>query len=191
MEKNEDTEIKMNDLQKFKSTVWGKAWLKMDPQFDNADLQPYFYFSRDKIQGVENLLTFGLSPTGKKVMSLLLSHTHKYKDEVELLASGIQQSELEEILSTFFKQQILKSEKINSKDFSAFLFWGSYNISLVPSLIGHLKMIPEKNRIASLAPYVIATEKDLSDVDFTALIDKWCLENSKFAKALKSEREKK
>ena len=191
LEKNEDTEIKMNDLQKFKSTVWGKAWLKMDPQFDNADLQPYFYFSRDKIQGVENLLTFGLSPTGKKVMSLLLSHTHKYKDEVELLASGIQQSELEEILSTFFKQQILKSEKINSKDFSAFLFWGSYNISLVPSLIGHLKMIPEKNRIASLAPYVIATEKDLSDVDFTALIDKWCLENSKFAKALKSEREKK
>ena len=191
LEKNEDTEINNNDLQKFKSTVWGKAWLKMEPQVGNTDLQPYFYFSRDKIQGVENLSTFGLSPTGKKVIDLLLRHPHNYKNKVEALVGGIQQNELEEILSTLFKQQISKSEKINPSEFAVFLFWGSNNLSLVPSLIGYLKMIPKNNRIASLAPYLIETEKALSDVNFTALINDWCLEQGKFGKALETEREEK
>lgn len=191
LEKNDKIEINNKILQEFKSTVWGKAWIKMDPRVEKKDLQPYFYFSRDKIQGVENLLTFRLSPTGKKVMSLLLSHTHKYKDEVEVLAGGIQQNELEEILSTLFKQQISKSEIINALEFSVFLFWGSITPSLVPNLIGYLKMIPANNRSVSLAPYLIETEKRLSDANFTTLIDEWCLEKGQFGKALKAEREKK
>lgn len=191
LEKNDKIEINNKILQEFKSTVWGKAWIKMDPRVEKKDLQPYFYFSRDKIQGVENLLTFRLSPTGKKVMSLLLSHTHKYKDEVEVLAGGIQQNELEEILSTLFKQQISKSEIINALEFSVFLFWGSITPSLVSNLIGYLKMIPANNRSVSLAPYLIETEKRLSDANFTTLIDEWCLEKGQFGKALKAEREKK
>ena len=66
LEKNDKIEINNKILQEFKSTVWGKAWIKMDPRVEKKDLQPYFYFSRDKIQGVENLLNFSLKSNRKK-----------------------------------------------------------------------------------------------------------------------------
>lgn len=190
LEKNDESEIKNKILQEFKSTTWGKAWLKMEPLVEKIDLQPYFYFSRDKIQGVENLLTFGLSPTGKNVMSLLLSHPHGYQDKVKVMIDGIQLNELEEILSTLNKQHISKSEKIDASKFSAFLYFGSINTALIPSLIRYLRMIPANNLLPSLAPHLVATEKKLSDTNFTNLIEEWILEGKQFGKALKAERKK-
>lgn len=190
LEKGNEGTIINPVLKAFGETAWGKSWLKLSPEFHEEDLSPYFYFSRDKIQGVEELATFSFSPGAKNIYSLLVDHTHGYKERVESLIHNIQPTELDEIITAIFTEKINKVDKIQVDDFTSYMYFGSLTSNLTKLLVAYTKMVPFDSLTVGMAPYIIETENKIQDDDFTMLIDDWIEKNTSVSRALQAERGK-
>jgi hypothetical protein len=60
------------------SEEWTQEWVRSEPPLAPDDLQPYFYFSRDKIGALAGA-TQRLTPRGQEVLAKLLSDSDAYR----------------------------------------------------------------------------------------------------------------
>lgn len=181
-------ELKNPILKKLHETSWGKVWFIMEPKIGETNLQPYFYFSREKNKGADDLLTFGMSPAARHIFELLSAHAFNYEKNVASLIEGITLADQQEILELFFYEKIDRPESIDYKDFSALLFYGTLKAELIPNLVSVLRLIPFEDFKASFAPSISKTIEGTDNQELSDLVNQWKDKDTKFSKALKLEK---
>jgi KAP family P-loop domain len=62
------------------SDSWMKDWLKSQPSLADEDLQPYFFFSRDTLQGALNTALQRMTPHAQEMLSKLLQESEAVRN---------------------------------------------------------------------------------------------------------------
>lgn len=173
-------------LQKLLDTVWGKVWFRMEPQIGNQELESYFYYSREKNKGKEDLVTFKLSPVARQVLDKLESQSFDYKEKVKELNDGLPLVDQQEILEIFFNEQIDKTDKVENEKFEALLFYGTISAELIPNLANVLKVIPIESIGLGVAPYISSMTSKIDNKEILDIFNGWREQVPILDKAIKS-----
>src|SRR5690606_14076108 len=67
-----DTSMLNSEQQAYLQDAWLKAWLSSEPSLKSQNLQPYFYFSRDKLSVIGATLQ-RMSPSAQEIFGKLLN----------------------------------------------------------------------------------------------------------------------
>ena len=183
-ERNSKYEIENPILRKLKESVWGEAWFSLEPSLGDEDLEVYFYYSREKNKGKDDLTTFKLSPIAKKVFDILDIQNHNYKEEIRKINEGISVSDQEEVLEAFYNKHIDKKESVEANKFEALLFYGTLDLALFPSLKNLLNILSVQTLTRSSAPFIADLIQVTGDKELITIVERWKTENPTLVKAI-------
>ncbi|MDR2384164.1 MAG: KAP family NTPase [Tannerella sp.] len=178
---------KAENLKLWKDDVWVKNWITIEPKLGQADLRPYFYFSRESIRNTSFVKTPKLSIEAAKILDNLLSRTDtKRKDAIQ---SALNLSDFEAL--TVHKEITAKletSSEIDRSIFQSFIEWGSARQELHIETIAVLGRLSVDKIKLSFIPFITPFANKLNDkATIIELLNKWKSQNKSFTCAIDDE----
>ncbi|MCB5237163.1 P-loop NTPase fold protein [Niallia circulans] len=173
-----------NVLKIWNDDKWVEDWCNIDPKFDEVDLTPYFYFSRDSLNNKSFNSLKKLSHNANKIFEQLISGSKSARMTAIKEAINISDYEAVEILQMLFTKLIGKSN-IGIDIFISYLDWGKTKESLFAQVLNDLNSLPASNLKLPMVPLISDYIKHTKQFTvFQETMENWKKENPKFVTAL-------
>ncbi|MBD2231482.1 KAP family P-loop NTPase fold protein [Phormidium tenue] len=133
------------------SDTWMKEWLESEPILANEDLQPYFFFSRDTLQGALNAALQRMTPQAQEMLSSLFqsseaARNNSLKKVGEL--SPVDAAAVFQALSERAREEEDLGDE--SSAFNRICDWVSYRPELFHQFVAFVKGYPETSLPAAI-----------------------------------------
>ncbi|MBK6828948.1 MAG: NTPase [Chitinophagaceae bacterium] len=169
--------------------VWLKGWLGSEPTLDTVELQPYFYFSRDRL-AITGLSLQRMSPSAQEFYKKLLSEAESVSNNALTAAKDLNDGDASAIFEALAQKIRESGKQIGEKSPLKKLFgFCKERQELVSQLMGFLEKFPEKDYPASVVTWLQeATADNQYKGVAKALVQKWgtTKQNSTLAKISKA-----
>lgn len=156
---------------------WINKWIRSEPKIGDENLQPYFYFSRDKLT-ISAVNYQRMTPKAQEVIQSMLSESKAIRNKGVLLISSLSSSEAASIFEAF-TQKIRQEESLtNSNAFSGIFEIAKIKRDLISQVITFLTKFPS-NRLPLIAATLSeALLKDTNPEALRHLYDQWILSSN-------------
>lgn len=181
---NEEQKLLLEDL-------WLSDWVKSEPRLSGENLQPYFYFSREKL-GITAVNLQRMTPKAQEVLQGLLSESQTIQNKTIKTISAVSGSEAASVFEAL-TQKIRQGE--SGKENTAFLkmlieiCWSKPE--LTSQLITFLSKVSEKTLPLTTITMAEGLLKTSHPQQLKTLLKKWSgSENKRLSKLAKTKIEK-
>lgn len=126
------------------SDNWMKDWLKSEPLLSDEDLQPYFFFSRDTLQGVLNTALQRMTPQAQEMLSNLFQGSEAVRNNALKKAGELSPGDAAAVFQTLTER--VREEEDWGDESSAFnrLYdWVSNRPELFNQFVAFIRGLPE------------------------------------------------
>ncbi len=174
-------------LKIWKDDDWFLKWVKMEPELEDTNLQPYYYFTRESLQTQSYSFSKSMSPAAEKALNNLMSKSDTLRREAIKNVKQISLYESTEILKSLISE-IESQTQIDSKIFKSFIEWGETNEELFSDVISCLNRMPASKIERPFVPSIYGFGKiSQKESAITELFAKWKVENTKLRTAIETE----
>ena len=153
---------------------WLKTWLNSEPSLKNIDLQPYYYFSRDRL-AIMGLSLQRMSPGAQDFYKKLLSEAEAVSNNVLNQAKLLNDGDASAIFESLSQKIREEGKQIGDKSSLRRLFsFCKLRPELMSQLMGFLEKFHERDFPASVVTWIQdATEGNQYRTTAKALVQKW------------------
>ena len=128
-----------------------KEWLKSEPSLANEDLQPYFFFSRDTLQGVLNTALQRMTPQAQEMLGSLFHSSEAVRNNALKKVGELSPGDAAAIFQTL-AERVREEEDLGdeSSAFNRLYDLVSYRPELFNQFLAFITELPE-----SVLPFTI------------------------------------
>lgn len=133
------------------SDAWMKAWLESEPTLANEDLQPYFFFSRDTLQGVLNAALQRMTPQAQEMLSSLFQSSEAARNNALKKAGELSPGDAAAVFQAL-SERAREEEDLGdeSSAFNRIFDWVSYRHELFNQFVAFVRGYPEASLPATI-----------------------------------------
>jgi KAP family P-loop domain len=145
---------------------WMKEWLKSDPLLSDEDLQPYFFFSRDTLQGVLNTALQRMTPQAQEMLNKLFQESEAARNKALKHAGELSPGDAAALFQTLTER--VREEEDWGNTLSAFnrLYdWVKNRTELFSQYVLFVKALPEKSLPPAIVPRLQTLGSDLGSIE--------------------------
>lgn len=175
-----------NSFEGWKTDVWLKKWLEIEPKLGNENLKEYFYFTKNK--NVEFSTNKRLSEDAKSILIDLFAGDLVRKNAI-IKSSQLPSADLNAIFSELTNRFILEEDIQKRISVSKYLMlFVKKNNSLISEYCAFMENVSEDILLPAAVPNLISLTKETHFADYAqSILEKWSKSNnSALAKATKS-----
>lgn len=134
---------KFPEIDMWTQDQWILQWLTSEPALSNEDLRSYFYFSREKLTDISNIVK-RLSPEAQKILRELLSPSEAVRNSAFEKANGINSADASAILDGLI-EKARNSEDCSKQDspLSLAVKWCKERQELSAELMSFINTLPD------------------------------------------------
>lgn len=129
---------KADELKIWRDDTWFLDWCKIVPKLSDKNLNIYFYFTRTSLDEKISRISSVLSPTGKKVLDLLMSRADTKIKQAITESKDLSDSEAASILEVM-NSSMLAETSISREIMKAFLLFAQQRTELTSDTISYLQ----------------------------------------------------
>lgn len=174
-----------------KEDTWIAIWAMSDPKISTENMQPYFYFSREKI-GITAVSMQRMTPKAQDLLEGLLSGSNAVQKGAIKKISNVSESEAASVFEAI-TQKIRQAESANDNTLVMKVLFDLCRSkpALQSQLITFLRKMNEKTLPLTVVVLAEGLLKDSNSAGYKSLITKWAESSVKaLAKVAKSKLEK-
>lgn len=188
-EKGADGDAKLSiEQEAYLQDSWLKNWLASEPSLQNVDLQPYYYFSRDRLSQMGFSLQ-RMSPRAQEFYRKLLSEAESVASTALSAANGLSEGDASSIFEAL-TQKIKESGKQDGDKSPLRRLFSlcKHRPELMSQLMGFLEKLPESLYTVSVVSWLQEVTQDNQYKGVAkGLVQKWqASKNDLLAKISKS-----
>lgn len=160
-EKSTDGDAKISTEQEaYLQDTWLKNWLASEPSLQNVDLQPYYYFSRDRLSQMGFSLQ-RMSPRAQEFYKKLLSEAESVASTALSGANALSEGDASSIFEAL-TQKIKESGKQegDKSPLRRLFYLCKHRPELLSQLMGFLEKLPESSYTASVVSWLQEVTQD-------------------------------
>lgn len=179
------------ELKPFLEDSWILEWLKSEPKISGEDLQPYFYFSRDKL-AITAVNLQRMTPKAQDVLAKLLSSSKAVQNNGAKDLGAVSAGEAASVFEAL--TQKVRQEEDSSVDNSSFKTLFAVcraRPELQSQIISFLTSFPENGLPLSVVPQCESLLTETAPQALSSLLEKWSKStNSNLSKVVKQKLKK-
>lgn len=133
------------------SDNWMKDWLKSEPFLADEDLKPYFFFSRDTLQGVVNTALQRMTPQAQEMFNGLFQGSHAVRNNALKKARELSPADAAAVFQTL-SERVREEEDLGAESsaFNRLCDWVSHRSELFNQFIAFVREYPEASLPAAV-----------------------------------------
>lgn len=132
------TPEKADELKIWREDTWFLDWCKIVPKLSDENLNIYFYFTRTSLDEKISRISSVLSPTGKKVLDLLMSKSDVKINQAIKESKSLSDNEAASIMEAM-NSSMLTETTIDKEIVKAFLLFAQQRAELITDTINYLQ----------------------------------------------------
>jgi KAP family P-loop domain len=134
------------------SDTWMKDWLRSEPALADEDLRPYYFFSRDTLQGALNTALQRMTPKAQDMLSKLLQDSEAVRNIALKNAGELSNADAAAVFQALTERVRVEEDLGNeSSVFNRLYDWVSHRPELFNQFVAFVKALPER----SLPPNIV------------------------------------
>ncbi len=152
--------------------TWIMEWINSDPKLSNENLQPYFYFSRDKLT-ITAVNLQRMTPLAQEIIQKLLSDSKAVQAIAHKNLQNLSSSDAASIFEALTQKVRQQENLIDNPAFKALFEISREKPELKSQIISFLSHFPESKLPISAAPLTEGLLKDSHALALEQLLKKW------------------
>lgn len=162
-----------SELKMWNEDDWFLKWCKIEPKLSNENLKTYFYFARTSLDEKISRISSVLSPTGKRILDLLMSRTDTKINQAITESKDLSDSEAASILEVM-NSSMLAETSISRAIMKAFLLFAQQRTELTSDTIDYLQSFSGTQISLGCANYVADfANKVNKQVEVKEIVSQW------------------
>lgn len=162
-----------SELKMWNEDDWFLKWCKIEPKLSNENLKTYFYFARTSLDEKISRISSVLSPTGKRILDLLMSRTDTKINQAITESKDLSDSEAASILEVM-NSSMLAETSISREIMKAFLLFAQQRTELTSDTIDYLQSFSGTQISLGCANYVADfANKVNKQVEVKEIVSQW------------------
>ena len=147
------TPEKADELKIWREDTWFLDWCKIVPKLSDEKLNIYFYFTRTSLDEKISRISSVLSPTGKKVLDLLMSKSDVKIKQAINESKSLSDNEAASIMEAM-NSSMLTETTIDKEIVKAFLLFAQQRAELINDTISYLQSFSGSQISFGCAAYI-------------------------------------
>lgn len=162
-----------SELKMWNEDDWFLKWCKIEPKLSNENLKTYFYFARTSLDEKISRISSILSPTGKRILDLLMSRADTKINQAITESKDLSDSEAASILEVM-SSSMLAETSISREIMKAFLLFAQQRTELTSDTIDYLQSFSGTQISLGCANYVAEfANKVNKQVEVKEIVSQW------------------
>lgn len=162
-----------SELKMWNEDDWFLKWCKIEPKLSNENLKTYFYFARTSLDEKISRISSILSPTGKRILDLLMSRADTKINQAITESKDLSDSEAASILEVM-NSSMLAETSISREIMKAFLLFAQQRTELTSDTIDYLQSFSGTQISLGCANYVADfANKVNKQVEVKEIVSQW------------------
>ena len=162
-----------SELKMWNEDDWFLKWCKIEPRLSNENLKTYFYFARTSLDEKISRISSILSPTGKRILDLLMSRADTKIKQAITESKDLSDSEAASILEVM-NSSMLAETSISREIMKAFLLFAQQRTELTSDTIDYLQSFSGTQISLGCANYVADFAKKANkQVEVKEIVSQW------------------
>ena len=162
-----------SELKMWNEDDWFLKWCKIEPKLSNENLKTYFYFARTSLDEKISRISSILSPTGKRILDLLMSRADTKINQAITESKDLSDSEAASILEVM-NSSMLAETSISREIMKAFLLFAQQRTELTSDTIDYLQSFSGIQISLGCANYVADfANKVNKQVEVKEIVSQW------------------
>lgn len=162
-----------SELKMWNEDDWFLKWCKIEPKLSNENLKTYFYFARTSLDEKISRISSILSPTGKRILDLLMSRADTKINQAITESKDLSDSEAASILEVM-SSSMLAENSISREIMKAFLLFAQQRTELTSDTIDYLQSFSGTQISLGCANYVAEfANKVNKQVEVKEIVSQW------------------